>query len=64
MQDHPTLALARFAANLDFESIPAGTREYCKDLLLDTLACAIAGHQGEETKQVAAFASALAQSTE
>jgi 2-methylcitrate dehydratase PrpD len=64
MQDHPTLALARFAATLEFESIPASTREYCKDLLLDTLACAIAGHQGEETKQVAAFASALAQSTE
>jgi 2-methylcitrate dehydratase PrpD len=64
MQDHPTLALARFAATLDFESIPATTREYCKDLLLDTLACAVAGHRGEETHQVAAFASALAQSDE
>jgi 2-methylcitrate dehydratase PrpD len=64
MQDHPTLALARFAATLDFESIPAATREYCKDLLLDTLACAVAGHRGEETQQVAAFASALAQSDE
>ena len=64
MQDHPTLALARFAATLDFESIPATTREYCKDLLLDTLACAVAGHRGEETQQVAAFASALAQSDE
>ena len=64
MSDHPTLALARFAATLDYDGIPAATREYCKDLLLDTLACAVAGHQGEETKQVAAFASALAQSGE
>jgi 2-methylcitrate dehydratase PrpD len=64
MSDHPTLALARFAATLDLASIPEGTREYCKDLLLDTLACAVAGHQGEETKQVAAFASALGQSSE
>src|SRR5205814_5906583 len=33
-------------------------------LLLDALACALAGHQGEETHQVAALASALAQSNE
>ena len=39
-------------------------REHCKNLLLDTLACAVAGHQGEETGQVAALASALAQSRE
>ncbi|HEV7803817.1 MAG TPA: MmgE/PrpD family protein, partial [Burkholderiales bacterium] len=64
MSDHPTLALARFASTLTYERIPEHAREYCKDLLLDTLACAVAGHQGEETKQVAAFASALAQSNE
>jgi 2-methylcitrate dehydratase PrpD len=33
-------------------------------VLLDTLACAVAGHQGEETHQVAALASGLAQSRE
>ena len=33
-------------------------------MLLDTLACAVAGHLGEETHQVAALASSLAQSTE
>jgi len=64
MPENPTLVLARFAATLDYERIPAHTREYCKNLLLDTLACAVAGHQGEETHQVAAFASALAQSNE
>jgi cytochrome P450 len=35
-------------------------REYCKNLLLDTLACALAGHLGEETPQMAALAAALA----
>lgn len=64
MPQNPTETLARFAATLDYEHIPARTREYCKNLLLDTLACAVAGHQGEETNQVAAFASALAQSAE
>jgi 2-methylcitrate dehydratase PrpD len=39
-------------------------REQCKNLLLDALACALAGHQGEETGQVAALAAALAQSEE
>ena len=33
-------------------------------MLLDTLACAVAGHQGEETGQIGALAAALAQSDE
>lgn len=60
----PTAVLARFAATLEYERIPARTREYAKNLLLDTLACAVAGHEGEETHQVAALASALGQSHE
>ena len=64
MPDNPTQVLARFAATLEYDRIPAHAREYCKNLLLDTLACAVAGHLGEETKQVSAFASALAQSSE
>jgi 2-methylcitrate dehydratase PrpD len=64
MSDNPTQVLADFAATLDYAAIPVSAREYCKDLLLDALACAVAGHQGEETSQVAAFASALAQSNE
>lgn len=59
-----TQALARFAATVRLEEIPDRAREYCKSILLDTLACALAGHQGEETHQVAAFAAGLAQSRE
>jgi 2-methylcitrate dehydratase PrpD len=59
-----TQVLAQFAATLQYDGIPARVREYCKDLLLDTLACAVAGHQGEETHQIAALASGLAQSNE
>ena len=56
--------LANFAATLQYDAIPERVREYCKNVLLDTLACAVAGHQGEETHQVAALASGLAQSKE
>ena len=59
-----TQALARFAAELRHDDIPETVREYCKDLLLDAMACAVAGNQGEETHQVQALASALAQSSE
>src|SRR5712692_2750290 len=64
MPPEPTHALAEFAAGLTYDDLPANTREQCKNLLLATLACALAGHQGEETGQVAALAAALAQSDE
>ena len=64
MAGEVTRVLARFASTLTYDQIPAPAREYCKDLLLDTLACAVAGHQGEETHQVAGMTSALAQSQE
>jgi 2-methylcitrate dehydratase PrpD len=64
MAGDATEVLARFAATLTYEAIPERVREYCKNLLLDTLACAVAGHQGEETPQVAALAAALGQSNE
>lgn len=64
MAGETTEVLAQFAAALKYDDIPERVREYCKDVLLDTLACAVAGHQGEETHQVAALASALAQSQE
>lgn len=64
MAGDATQVLARFAATLRYEDIPDGVREYCKDLLLDALACAVAGHDGEETHQVHALAAALAQSSE
>jgi len=64
MSGETTQALADFAASLTYDGIPTPVREYCKDMLLDTLACAVAGHQGEETHQLAALSSALAQSDE
>jgi 2-methylcitrate dehydratase PrpD len=64
MSREPTAVLAEFAASLAYEAIPERVREYCKDLLLDALACAVAGHAGEETHQLAALSAALAQSSE
>jgi 2-methylcitrate dehydratase PrpD len=60
----PTRVLAEFAAGLCVDDLPARTLEHCKNLILDALACALAGHQGEETGQVKALASALAQGNE
>ena len=59
-----TQALARFASALTYDQIPDSAREHCKNLLLDAVACMLAGNRGEETHQVAAFAAALAQSKE
>jgi len=59
-----TQTLAAFAAALRYEDLPHKVREHCKNLLLDALACALAGHQGEETPQLTAFAASLAQSKE
>ena len=64
MPSDATRVLADFAASLDYNEIPQATREYCKDVLLDTLACAVAGHQGDETHQLAALSAGLAQSSE
>ena len=49
---------------LRYEDIPAPARNYTKEILLDTIACAFAGHFGEETDQVARFAKSLATSNE
>jgi 2-methylcitrate dehydratase PrpD len=64
MTGEPTQVLAQFASALKYDAIPERVREHCKNVLLDTLACAVAGHQGEETEQVGALAAALAQSHE
>jgi 2-methylcitrate dehydratase PrpD len=60
MAEETTQALARYAAQLEHDDIPEGAKAHCKALLLDALACAIAGHRGEEIAQVTAFANALA----
>src|SRR5712691_10386840 len=64
MAEEATQALAQFAAALSYDDLPDRVREHCKKLLLDALACAVAGHRGEETHQLAALASGLAQSSE
>jgi 2-methylcitrate dehydratase PrpD len=59
-----TQDLAHFAATLTYDTIPERVRAHCRNVLLDTIACAVAGHQGEETGQIAALAGALGQSAE
>lgn len=59
-----TSTLSRFAAELRYEDIPERVREYAKDLLLDALACALAGYDGEDTSKVTRFAEQLAASHE
>ena len=51
MPNEATQVLAEFAATLKYDDIPEHVREQCKNLLLDTLACAVAGDRGEETGQ-------------
>ena len=64
MTTTPTAELARFVAELKYEDLPPGIRERVKDILLDTLASAIAGRHGEETKQIRALAASLGTSRE
>src|SRR5260370_3211196 len=64
MSEEATAVLAAFAASLTYEAIPERVRDCCKAPLLEALACAVAGHAGEETHQVAALSSALGQSRE
>ena len=64
MPGEATQVLAQFAATLKYDDLPQRVRDSAKNLLLDTLACAVAGHKAEEIPQVAAFAAALAESRE
>jgi len=60
----PTAELARFIAGLKYEALPDRVRERVKDIFLDTLASAIAGRQGDESKQIRALAAAMGASRE
>ncbi|MDP6805728.1 MAG: MmgE/PrpD family protein [Rhodospirillales bacterium] len=62
MSQEPTRTLAEFAAALDCDAIPEDARQAAKLLILDALACALAGHRGEETGQVDGMAAALGSS--
>lgn len=59
MSATPTTELAHFIAGLQYEDLPVAIRERVKDIILDTLASAIAGRQGHESPQVRALARAL-----
>jgi len=60
----PTADLARFVSGLRYEDVPPAIRERARNILLDTLASALAGRRGEEVKQVRALAGALGRSEE
>jgi 2-methylcitrate dehydratase PrpD len=64
MSAAPTKELAGFIAGLSIGDIPPQTREHVKDYILDALASALAGQQGDEVKQIYALASALGSSQE
>src|SRR6266851_3418300 len=53
MSGDVTEVLAGFAASQQYEDLPGHVRDHCKNVLLDTLACAVAGHRGEETQPLA-----------
>lgn len=64
MAQETTRQLAEFASSLTLDAIPEHVRDATKILLLDALACALAGHRGEETSQLHAMAAAMGQSSE
>ena len=64
MSGEATQVLAGFAATLKYDDLPDRVRDHTKNILLDTLACAVAGRHGEETEQVGALALALGESRE
>ena len=64
MSRETTEELAEFAASLSLDAVPDGVRGSAKALLLDALACAFAGHRGEESGQIRGLAAALGPSAE
>lgn len=60
----PTTALSNFITGLRYEDIPEAIRVRVKNIILDSIASAIAGRQGDEVKQVRALAKALGASEE
>ena len=63
MSESSTEQLARFVSTLGYDDIPANVREKCKDVLLDTLACALAGHAGPVGRREAEVGDAVLTST-
>lgn len=57
--DSPTHHLASFVSQLDYDSVPVAAREKAVDILLDSIASALAGRYGDETAQIGALARAM-----
>jgi len=55
----PTQNLAAFLSGLRYESLPSHICERVTDIILDTVASAIAGRHGDETAQIEALATAI-----
>lgn len=55
----PTSVLAAFAANLEHDAVPAVVRERVKEIILDAVASALAGHDASEVSRVLSFAKSL-----
>ncbi|MGF7130286.1 2-methylcitrate dehydratase PrpD [Paraburkholderia sp. EB58] len=56
MNDHPSLTLATFAAQLDFDAIPAAVVERTVNLYVDWLGSALAGKGARPVETIARFA--------
>lgn len=56
MSDHPSQALARFAATLRFDDIPAAVVRRAEDLFLDWFGSALAGKGARAVETIARFA--------
>ncbi len=64
MSATPSAELAAFISSLKYEDLPARVRERVKDYILDAIASALAGQQGDEVRQIRALATALGSSAE
>ncbi|MEE2954688.1 MAG: MmgE/PrpD family protein [Pseudomonadota bacterium] len=64
MSKNITSDLANFASKLTYKKIPQEAINFTKLLILDALACALAGDNGEETEKIRALAHSLALSKE
>jgi 2-methylcitrate dehydratase PrpD len=56
MNDHPSLTLASFAAQLDFDAIPTAVVERTVNLYVDWLGSALAGKGARPVETIARFA--------
>ncbi len=59
MESKPTEELARFAVQTSYDDLPPSALTHARHLLLDSIACALAGDLGDETEAYAAFAFAV-----